>query len=374
MDKVNIKQEVEEAQYGSSSSSLFPQPMEGLHDMGPPPFLTKTFEMVEDPSTDTVISWSRARNSFVVWDSHKFSTILLPKYFKHNNFSSFIRQLNTYGFRKVDPDRWEFANEGFLGGQKNLLKTIKRRRNVQGIQQFNPSSYSSCVEVGQFGLETELERLDRDRNILMAEVVKLRQQQQNSRDQVIAMEQRLQLTLKKQEQTMVFLAKVLRNPTFAQQMMEREGNMGNQQSGIEIGRKRRLPTSHSVENLQENVDFGVQPQETEIETLFSSAFDNESSPGLLPTMSPTNWDEILNEELMAGNQEQVEEEILQVDPLDEILNEELIAGNQEHAEEEIMVADPLEEENDVPLEDLVPKPPDWVDDLLDLVDQMGYLK
>ncbi|KAI3694974.1 hypothetical protein L1987_77960 [Smallanthus sonchifolius] len=56
--------------------------------------------MVEDPATDSVatdsvVSWSRGRNSFVVWDSHKFSTTLLPMYFKHSNFSSFIRQLNT---------------------------------------------------------------------------------------------------------------------------------------------------------------------------------------------------------------------------------------------------------------------------------------
>jgi heat shock transcription factor len=75
---------------------LPPQPMEGLHDTGPPPFLTKTFDMVDDPMTNHIVSWSRGGFSFVVWDPYSFSANLLPRYFKHNNFSSFVRQLNTY--------------------------------------------------------------------------------------------------------------------------------------------------------------------------------------------------------------------------------------------------------------------------------------
>ncbi|RLM85842.1 heat stress transcription factor B-1-like [Panicum miliaceum] len=97
---------------------------------GPAPFLTKTHQMVEEASTDEVISWAEQGRSFVVWKPVELARDLLPLHFKHCNFSSFVRQLNTYGFRKVVPDRWEFANDNFRRGEQGLLSGIRRRKST----------------------------------------------------------------------------------------------------------------------------------------------------------------------------------------------------------------------------------------------------
>lgn len=244
----SVKEEFPRASSSSSSylgevpnAMLPPQPMERLHDSGPPPFLTKAYEMVDDLSTEHVVSWSRASNSFIVWDPLTFSRTLLPRYFKHNNFSSFVRQLNTYGFRKVDPDRWEFANEEFLRGHKHLLKNIKRRRPPS--QPFpQQHGLGPCDEVG---VESEIDHLRRDKHILVVELVKLQQQQQDTRTLLEAMEERLQGTVQRQQQMMTFLARAMQNPDYIHQLVQQKEKRKELEQVMTKKRRRPIDKLHT---------------------------------------------------------------------------------------------------------------------------------
>ncbi|XP_043830454.1 heat shock factor protein 3-like isoform X2 [Dromiciops gliroides] len=120
-----------------------------------PGFLAKLWALVDDSTTDDVIGWSRNGQSFSILDEQKFSKELLPKYFKHNNLSSFIRQLNMYGFRKVvtvengmvAPEKnpmIEFQHMFFKQGEANLLENIKRKVSSGKAEEFK--GYSDDVQ------------------------------------------------------------------------------------------------------------------------------------------------------------------------------------------------------------------------------------
>ncbi|XP_044027274.1 heat shock factor protein 1 isoform X2 [Siniperca chuatsi] len=112
-----------------------------------PAFLTKLWTLVEDPDTDALICWSPSGTSFHVFDQGRFSKEVLPKFFKHNNMASFIRQLNMYGFHKVvhieqggllkpERDDTEFQHPFFIRGKEHLLENIKRKvTNVSSVRQ-----------------------------------------------------------------------------------------------------------------------------------------------------------------------------------------------------------------------------------------------
>lgn len=106
-------------------------------------FIHKLYNMLEDQTIQHLISWSSTNESFVMSPSSEFSKVL-SSYFKHTNISSFVRQLNMYGFHKVsdvfhtgspDSPLWEFkhGNGNFKRGDLVGLREIKRRASRHAL-------------------------------------------------------------------------------------------------------------------------------------------------------------------------------------------------------------------------------------------------
>ncbi|KAL4902856.1 hypothetical protein BDW74DRAFT_58661 [Aspergillus multicolor] len=106
-------------------------------------FIHKLYNMLEDQTIQHLISWSSTNDSFVMSPTSEFSKVL-AQYFKHTNISSFVRQLNMYGFHKVSdvfhtgsPDSalWEFkhGNGNFKRGDLVGLREIKRRASRHAL-------------------------------------------------------------------------------------------------------------------------------------------------------------------------------------------------------------------------------------------------
>ena len=93
-----------------------------------------------------MIRWSDDGNSFIVLDEDEFAKTLIPELFKHNNYASFVRQLNMYGFHKKvglsdnsmraserkNKSPSEYANPYFKRGHPDLLWLIQKPKNTTG--------------------------------------------------------------------------------------------------------------------------------------------------------------------------------------------------------------------------------------------------
>jgi len=194
-------------------------------DGPPPPFLTKTFEMVDDPTTNSVVAWS-GDDSFIVKDPGQFSTNILPCYFKHNNLSSFVRQLNIYGFRKVNSDCWEFSHPHFRRGWFDSLREIKRRKTSKpcgadmvrqmhgdpgrGAGALTSNALAEAQTApGEEKAADKVADLLEDKDALIAEVMRLRKQQDATQRMLAATLNELHETRCEQQRTQETVEKVV---------------------------------------------------------------------------------------------------------------------------------------------------------------------
>ncbi|KIL67047.1 hypothetical protein M378DRAFT_74283, partial [Amanita muscaria Koide BX008] len=169
---------------------------------GPPAFLQKLFEMLNDPKSTDLIRWSSAGDSFFVLDHERLAREVLPRWFKHQNFSSFVRQLNMYGFHKIphlqqgvlrsdtDTEFWNFAHPDFIRGHPELLFRASPSTGLASLNNSQLLDVNSIVQGiaaikrHQVAIAAELSELKRSNEMLWQDALLAREKHQKQEDMI----------------------------------------------------------------------------------------------------------------------------------------------------------------------------------------------
>ena len=106
-----------------------PDPCQHLTPPGRVPnFVAKMHAILSRSDLSEIIGWLPHGRSWMILNPKKFEKEVLPVYFEHAKLSSFIRQANGWGFRRVisGRDRNSYYHPKFLRALPHLCKDMKR--------------------------------------------------------------------------------------------------------------------------------------------------------------------------------------------------------------------------------------------------------
>jgi len=129
-------------------------------------FMEKLKSILEDASVVELVRWIEYGVSFEVTNPTLFASQVLPRYFKHANFSSFIRQLHGYGYHKRGhPDgHVEFFHSELA--DPSDMNTVQRKYNTTSRSTIDVlrTQVDELKEVNRM-LQEENERLQRQMDV-----------------------------------------------------------------------------------------------------------------------------------------------------------------------------------------------------------------
>ena len=143
-------------------------PLPHIVNIQTPAFLATLWSMVNNPQGQRLARWNEEGNRVIIDQEQKNE---LSKFFKHNKITSFIRQLNMYGFHKVgnphqNANVIEFENDNFIRGQDALLQNISR--NAKKPNKLLKRATSKAFESRMLAAESDLKNVKKQFTTMMS--------------------------------------------------------------------------------------------------------------------------------------------------------------------------------------------------------------
>ncbi len=93
-----------------------------------PDKLHRMLNAVEREGLSDVVSFFSHGRAFAIHKTRRFVSEIMPRFFRQSRLTSFQRQLNLYGFRRISqgPDNGGYYHELFLKGRMGLCVNMKR--------------------------------------------------------------------------------------------------------------------------------------------------------------------------------------------------------------------------------------------------------
>lgn len=115
-------------------------------------------DILSNNDNEYIVGWLPHGKSFAIHDSNRFSSLILPKYFRRVIFRSFIRKLNRWGFRStkrsVSGYASTFEHKHFRRDEPELCAKIRCKSNP------TRSAASKPVDVGIEAVNTAVNSSD----------------------------------------------------------------------------------------------------------------------------------------------------------------------------------------------------------------------
>ena len=93
-------------------------------------FLLKLYEILSKDEYSKIIRWSQNGAYIIISNIDALSKKILPIFFNHQNYSSFVRQLNMYNFHKIRTEQ-DVQEQYFINEYLNKFKTLDEIKNFK---------------------------------------------------------------------------------------------------------------------------------------------------------------------------------------------------------------------------------------------------